>query len=91
MGLNSNAVFASGVNVESFPCYYSNCRSIKNKVHIFNDFVCRNDFSVFFLTETWADDSFDDKCLGVGNYQMFRSDRRNRRGGGVMIYEMLCA
>ena len=41
-------------------------------------------FDILLLTETWLTDKFDDFCIvNNNNYSLFRSDRRNKRGGGV--------
>lgn len=47
-------------------------------------------FDVTALTETWLDDNFKDKELGLEGYKIFRKDRQRKRGGGVVIAVRSC-
>ncbi len=38
------------------------------------------------ITETWADEEMVDAELAVKGFDMFRVDRRGRKGGGVLLY-----
>ena len=38
------------------------------------------------ITESWANKDIVDAELALTGYVMFRKDRRERRGGGVMLY-----
>ena len=40
---------------------------------------------IIALTETWLDDNFLDSELHRNDYNIFRKDRSNRRGGGVLL------
>ena len=40
---------------------------------------------IIALTETWLDDNFLDSELHLNDYNIFRRDRSNRRGGGVLL------
>ena len=41
---------------------------------------------VIGLTESWANKDIVDAELALTGYVMFRKDRRERRGGGVILY-----
>ena len=41
---------------------------------------------VIGITESWANEDIVDAELALTGYVMFRNDRRERRGGGVILY-----
>ena len=41
---------------------------------------------VIGITESWANKDIVDAELALTGYVMFRKDRRERRGGGVILY-----
>ena len=41
---------------------------------------------VIGITESWANKDIVDAELALTGYAMFRKDRRERRGGGVILY-----
>ena len=70
-----------------------NVRSLRNKLHELGDVVHKNSFDVFAITETWLNDSIDDKELALPNYRLFRRDRSYSGStapsfthGGVCVY-----
>ena len=72
----------------SLSVYYTNCRSILNKIDLLRGMACVEKFDVIALTETWLDMSgkvFDPEVRTEG-YTLFYKDRENRRGGGVALY-----
>ena len=44
-----------------------------------------NCMDIITLTETWLDDNFLDSELHLNDYNIFRKDRSNRHGGGVLL------
>ena len=38
------------------------------------------------ITESWANNDTTDAELGLTGYVMFRKDRMERRGGGMLLY-----
>ena len=38
------------------------------------------------ITESWSNNDITDADLGLEGYAMFRKDRMERRGGGVLLY-----
>ena len=44
------------------------------------------DSRVIGITESWANKDIVDAALALTGYVMFRKDRREIRGGGVILY-----
>ncbi|KAM7314032.1 hypothetical protein ISCGN_003817 [Ixodes scapularis] len=74
--------------------WYSNVRSIKNKLRELSALVESTPHTVFALTETWLDPSIHDgQIADTERFQIFRKDRTTSRGGGVMLiapYNLPC-
>ena len=64
--------------------FYTNPRSIVNKLQQFQSLVYSKSFDIIALTETWLTDSIFDNEILPTNYTIFRNDRSSR-GGGVLI------
>ena len=62
-----------------------NARSIRNKVFDLQALLLTDCVDIIALTETWLDDNFLDSELHLNDYNIFRKDRSNRRGGGVLL------
>jgi len=43
-------------------------------------------FDIVAITETWAHDQISDTELEVDGFSIFRADRKDRAGGGVLLY-----
>ena len=77
-------------------CLSLNSRSLKSKhkspgsemccqIHAFQKLVYSNAYDIICVTETWLKDFFlDSEILDTG-YTIFRRDRAEREGGGVLI------
>ena len=65
-----------------------NARSIRNKLLEFRCMVAVECFDVICITETWLNTGGRDfeGEYDLPGYTMYHRDRRNRGGGGVMIY-----
>lgn len=61
-----------------------NCRSIKNKVDIFDDLVRMTKPSVVIGTESWLNEDVANTEVFPDNFTCYRKDR-NYHGGGVFI------
>lgn len=44
--------------------------------------------SVICITETWLNHTVESSLLHIPKYQLYRTDRSFRRGGGVAIYAL---
>ena len=55
------------------------------QIHAFQKLVYSNAYDIIYVTETWLKDFFlDSEILDTG-YTIFRRDRAEREGGGVLI------
>ena len=50
------------------------------------DFLTVNDNDFLFLTETWLNSNTTNSMIEHRNYELIRSDRPNRKGGGTAVY-----
>ena len=62
-----------------------NARSIRNKVFDLQALLLTDCVDIIALFETWLDDNFLDSEFHLNDYNIFRKDRSNRRGGGVLL------
>ena len=71
---NVNNVHTSKLNVEleTFPCYYSNVQSIRNKLNEFSDSVDNYKPLIIGLTETWLSAEVKNTEIEIPNYEIFR-------------------
>lgn len=78
---NSSANVSHSNNLKIF---FSNVRSIVNKINDFRSLVCEYDFDVIIVNESWLNNNIPDKYV-IENYNLYRRDRSKGRGGGVFI------
>ena len=43
-------------------------------------------FNIIGIVETWANDEIRESELKIDGYEMYKVDRRGRKGGGVILY-----
>ncbi|GMR39244.1 hypothetical protein PMAYCL1PPCAC_09439, partial [Pristionchus mayeri] len=67
---------------------FANCRSVRNVIDTITLLLLHRNLDILALTETWLSDADSDALLlrGLSDYFIFRSDRVDSRGGGVLIY-----
>ena len=64
-----------------------NARSLRNKIPEFRALVASSAFDIIAVTETWVSARRDfDGEFHLPGYTMFKRDRVDRAGGGVMVY-----
>ncbi|RMC21625.1 hypothetical protein DUI87_02492 [Hirundo rustica rustica] len=64
---------------------YINACSMGNKQEKLEAMVQHQSYDVVAITETWWDDSHS-WSTALNGYKLFRTDRKGRRGGGVVLY-----
>ncbi len=64
----------------------SNARSITEKVDELSIFLSLNNVQVCCITESWAKEGTPDSVYRLPGYEIFRKDRKDRVGGGVMVH-----
>ena len=62
-----------------------NARSIVNKTDYVKSLFTSKSVDVFCITETWLHDQVLDNEFIPHGYSIYRRDRINKRGGGVLI------
>ena len=65
-----------------------NVRSLKNRGHFVQvkDIVTSHNFDIFTISETWLDHIVSNLKIETPRYDVYRIDRRNKRGGVVCAY-----
>jgi len=63
-----------------------NCRSIIPKFDELCVLNATKKPDIIFLTETWLHSNIKDEIISIPNFNIFRNDRVNKRGGGVCVY-----
>lgn len=68
-------------------CYILlNARSLINKIDELSVIASTHSPQFLFITETWLNCNILDSYIDITRYDLVRSDRRARRGGGVCAY-----
>ena len=62
-----------------------NCRSIKGKIPLFHAFIETENPDILIGTESWLNESIQTSEIFPKHFNVFRSDRPDRKGGGVFI------
>nr|VZI25394.1 unnamed protein product [Spirometra erinaceieuropaei] len=66
--------------------FYTNVQSILPKLDELKIHICDLSPDIVSWTETWLSENVDDRELMLPGFQLFRRDRRERQGGGVVTY-----
>ena len=73
--------FQNNLKVANF-----NARSIPGHITDIQFLILNNNFDIVIVSETWLFHGAPPNLCDVDGYTLFRSDRLNRRGGGVGVY-----
>ena len=63
-----------------------NIRSLFNKLNFINNLLIMDNTDLLFLTETWLHTNITNSMININNFDILRSDRLDKRGGGVALY-----
>ena len=88
-GTNNEHISQLNVEVNTFPCCYSNFQSIRNKFNEFTDSVVNNKPLSIGLTETWFSTEVKDSKIEITDYNLFCCDRIDGKVGGSHIYILI--
>ncbi len=71
--------------ITGYKVYYTNCRSLRNKMEELRAEIHTDNSDIICLTETWANLENKDFYAEyhIARYQLLMEDRKNRKGGGV--------
>ena len=81
-----------GLPSKGLKIMHFNVRSLRNKVELIRILLLSRSIDILALTETWLDETWNDKELAVPGYNLFCKDReannqsRSCAGGGIVIY-----
>ena len=64
----------------------SNVRSLNNKLDEVSHRISSEKPDICVFTESWLNDDSPDSAISVDNYSVFRQDRQDRKGGGIVCY-----
>ena len=65
-------------------CLYTNANSVVGKMNELRQRVDGQD--IIGVVETWATDNVTDAELSIEGYTLYRQDRKETKGGGLIIY-----
>ena len=74
------------VNNNKLNCFYANARSVVNKLEELELYVHEEKPHIIGITETWGNTKIENSEISFDGYQTFRKDRKDRIGGGVLLY-----
>ena len=67
--------------------YFSNVRSMTNKIDEISNLISLNSYDIIVITESWLNSDVTDNYVSQSGYKTFRRDRNNdQRGGGICTY-----
>ena len=77
-----------GKEVQGLTVFYTNSRSIINKIDILRGITCTENLDIIGITETWLDiaDKHFLPEVEIDGYTFYHKDRVGRKGGGVALY-----
>ena len=71
---------------DTLTCALINARSLCNKKEEMVSYVYESTPDMVFVTESWVNENTMDSELALNGYVTRRKDRKDRRGGGGLIY-----
>ena len=80
-GINSNRG-----EKETLKVFYCNARSIRNKMEELRGVIAMEDLDIIGITESWANTEDMPDFFEIKGFNLFRRDRVNKKGGGVLLY-----
>ena len=76
----------SKIKLNKLNCFYANARSVVNKLEELELYVHEEKPHIIGITETWGNSKIENSEISFDGYQTFRKDRKDRIGGGVLLY-----
>ena len=69
-----------------FKAAHLNTRSLPKNIVEFSEIIYKTDFDVIAVSETWLTKNTPKDRYTLENYNIFRQDRKNKRGGGCALF-----
>ena len=63
-----------------------NAQSIKLKMEEFKEMMFQEKPHIIGVTESWGQEWINDGLFTLKGYNLYRNDRKDRRGGGTLLY-----
>ena len=86
----SKVSFSSGstqtIHRHQLKCFYTNANSVVKKIDELRRRTDKREYDIIGITETWGRPDITDAELAIEGYNMFRMDRQEGIGGGVLLY-----
>ena len=82
----NNSTTISTLHTQPPLIFYFNARSLLNKIDELRVLVHNNPPQIIAITETWCQPHEQDGLYGITGYELYRSDRTNKPGGGTLLY-----
>ena len=74
------------VKNDKLNCFYANAQSVVNKLEELELYVHEEKLHIIGITESWGNSKIENSEISFDGYQIFRKDRKERIGGGVLLY-----
>ena len=84
--LEGEVKIKTDANNNKLNCFYTNARSVVNKMDELELYVHEEKPNIIGITETWENSKIENSEISFEGYQTFRKDRKDRIGGGVLLY-----
>ena len=68
------------------PYLYSQYSLCTKQINEIFTYVSTHTVDIVCITELWLSNGIDDSLVKLPNFNTFRYDRHNSRGGGVLVY-----
>jgi len=75
-----------GTTAKSLKCFYTNAGSVLQKMAELKEQIKVQNADIVAVIETWAHAGIGDSELALEEFVAYRVDRREQRGGGVILY-----
>ena len=69
-----------------FTIAHINARSLNKNIEELREIIYKTNFDAIAISETWLTKNTPHGRFELNNYSIFRCDRKNKRGGGVLWY-----
>ena len=69
-----------------FTIAHINARSLNKNIEELREIIYKTNFDALAISETWLTKNTPNGRFELNNFSVFRNDRKNKRGGGVLWY-----
>ena len=75
---------AARLDTSKLKCFYTNANSVVGKIQELRQRIDGRD--IVGIVESWATNKINDAELSIDGYNMYRLDRGNKKGGGLILF-----